>query len=217
MKTIFFVLDMKNLKRKTEYREWAKDLRQELNLELASKRVIEKIVNLDVYKSAKTVMSYHPKKIEISLLDLLLDNSKKWFLPVVCSQQSAISSQPSSLIAQKSEIRNPQSAIYNLLVVPYVSGKTKLIKGRFNIMEPEIVGDNFFDQLNRKIEIDLIFVPGLCFDKAGNRIGFGMGFYDSFLKLNMLSFKIGVCPKECLVSSLPQNPQDIRVDLVITD
>jgi len=30
-------------------------------------------------------------------------------------------------------------------------------------------------------EIDLVLVPGLCFDRRGHRVGFGKGFYDRFL------------------------------------
>ncbi len=38
-------------------------------------------------------------------------------------------------------------------------------------------------------EIDLVIVPLLCFDKKGNRVGYGKGYYDRFLKL---------CRKDCL-------------------
>jgi len=38
-------------------------------------------------------------------------------------------------------------------------------------------------------EIDLVIVPLLSFDKKGNRVGYGMGYYDRFLKL---------CRKDCL-------------------
>lgn len=38
-------------------------------------------------------------------------------------------------------------------------------------------------------EIDLVIVPLLCFDKKGNRVGYGMGYYDRFLKH---------CRKDCL-------------------
>ena len=60
-------------------------------------------------------------------------------------------------------------------------------------------------------------MPGLCFDKKGNRLGFGKGFYDQFLKLNSDSYKIGCCPKRCMVDKLPTDEWDIKMDLVVTD
>lgn len=30
--------------------------------------------------------------------------------------------------------------------------------------------------------VDMVLVPGLCFDKQGNRVGYGKGFYDRYLK-----------------------------------
>ena len=38
-------------------------------------------------------------------------------------------------------------------------------------------------------EIDLVIVPLLCFDKKGNRVGYGKGYYDRFLKQ---------CRKDCI-------------------
>jgi|SRR5690554_411524 len=52
---------------------------------------------------------------------------------------------------------------------------TKIKKTTFNIPEPidgiEVPSD----------KIDVVFVPLLAFDKKGNRIGYGKGFYDNFL------------------------------------
>jgi len=172
-----------NKEEKGKLRRWAKDLRRSLDLKNVSIQIENKIKNLDKYKSAKTVMSYMAKDLEISLSNLFQDNSKAWFLPVVKDV---------------------------IVAVPYVLGKTKLVRNKFNILEPE---------LNKSVSVtlDVIFVPGLCFDKSGNRIGYGAGFYDNFLKLNPDSFKIGTCPKECLIDSLPQDKWDIKVDLVLTD
>lgn len=191
VKNCIFVKSMITSAKKAELRRWAKSLRQNLDLKKTSTNIKTKVLELGVYRSAKTIMSYIAKDIEISLDGLLKDRSKSWFLSVVSE--------------------------HSILGVPYVPGKTKLIKGKFNILEPEIINDECFDQISKKIKLDLIFVPGLCFDKAGNRLGFGVGFYDRFLKLNPNSFKIGCCPKSCLIDKLPVDRWDEKMDLVITD
>ena len=183
-----------NYKEKSEYRKWAKELRKKLDLKSISIQITKKIQNLYEYKAAKNVMSYLAKDIEISLSSLFQDNSKAWFLPSVGARRGT-----------------------PLHVVPYFPDKTRLIKNKFDISEPEIIGADFFDQAGKKIKLDVIFVPGLCFDKDGNRIGFGAGYYDKFLKLNKESFKIGCCPKECLVDKLPKDEWDEKVDLAVTD
>ena len=185
-------------KEKTQIRTWAKELRSTLDLIKASNEIESRIKKLDIYKSSKNVMSYHSKDIEVSLNNLFQDNLKQWFLPAV-KETGTSSGGP------------------KLIVLPFNPQKTKLIKNQFNILEPEITGNDYFDQIERKIKLDLIFVPGLCFDKRGNRIGFGMGYYDSFLKLNPGTLKIGICPKECLLDELPVNDWDIGVDMVVTD
>lgn len=183
---------------KSQYRQWAKELRVSLGNEgllRKSTAVVSKIKKLDVYKNATTVMSYLAKDIEINLQELFNDNSKKWFLPVV-------------------EMLHATS----LLVVPYQPGETKLVKNKFDILEPELSENEIKKAKLQNLAFDIIFVPGLCFDQSGNRIGFGKGFYDSFLSLNKKSFKIGCCPKECFINeSIPTGKWDIAVDLVITD
>ena len=179
---------------KEKLRQWAKDVRHTLDLKKISKEIENKIVNLDIYKSSINVMSYLAKDKEISL-DGLFVWRKKWFLPVVIQTYYGVS----------------------LKAVPYVHNRTKLNKNKFDILEPEIINDKYFDQVEKKIKLDVIFVPGLCFDKKGNRLGFGKGFYDQFLKLNPDSFKIGCCPKKCLVDELPTDSWDIKVNLVLTE
>ncbi len=185
---------MDNKAEKSKYRTWAKDLRQKLDLENISSLIVAKLTKLDVYRSAKTVMSYMAKGTEVSLDEIFNDGLKSWFLPVV------------------SNLKPP-----SLLVAPFIPGKTKLIKNKFDVFEPEYSENKFFNQCDRKIKLDLILVPGLCFDKQGNRLGFGAGYYDRFLTLNPESFKIGLCPKDCLIDDLPLDPWDCKVDLVITD
>jgi len=72
------------------------------------------------------------------------------------------------------------------IIVPKVEGNQMLncqinpevewTKGKFNVPEPED-----FQLIDSK-EIDIVFLPMLICDKSGNRVGYGGGFYDRFLK-----------------------------------
>jgi len=82
-------------------------------------------------------------------------------------------------------------------------------KGSFGVYEP--YGGEYIDES----EIDVVFVPGLAFDKDGFRIGFGKGFYDRFLG-RVLAFKIGVAFDFQIFDKLPRDRWDVPVDLIVT-
>jgi 5-formyltetrahydrofolate cyclo-ligase len=73
----------------------------------------------------------------------------------------------------------------------------------------------------REVEIeriDLVIVPALAFDRAGNRLGRGGGFYDRFLaRPGLGASKIGLAFDEQIVDTIPVGPNDIPVDIVVTD
>lgn len=66
--------------------------------------------------------------------------------------------------------------------------------------------------------IDYIFVPGLAFDKQGMRLGYGGGFYDSFLaqKSNDTPTTGLVFDFQCM-ASVPHEAHDQRVQALITE
>lgn len=70
-------------------------------------------------------------------------------------------------------------------------------------------------------QLDVILLPGLAFDRAGNRLGRGAGFYDRFISaLHEAGHRptlIGVCYHAQVVDSVPTEPHDHRVDRVITE
>jgi len=74
---------------------------------------------------------------------------------------------------------------------------------------------------NREIEGALILVPGVAFDRAGNRLGRGGGYYDRFLgRLRATGVTVvvaGVCSQQQLIDRVPHDPGDQSVDLVVTE
>lgn len=70
-------------------------------------------------------------------------------------------------------------------------------------------------------QLDVILLPGLGFDRAGNRLGRGAGFYDRFIgALHDAVHRptlIGVCYHAQIVDSVPTEPHDHRVDRVMTE
>lgn len=62
---------------------------------------------------------------------------------------------------------------------------------------------------------DLIVVPGLAFDHQNNRLGYGGGYYDIFLKDHPEAYKVGIGYSFQLISGLPLEPHDIPLDQII--
>jgi 5-formyltetrahydrofolate cyclo-ligase len=66
--------------------------------------------------------------------------------------------------------------------------------------------------------IDLVLVPGVVFDQAGNRLGYGFGFYDRFLvSLRSGVRRVALAYSFQLVEKLPAEEHDCPVDLIVTE
>lgn len=65
--------------------------------------------------------------------------------------------------------------------------------------------------------IDVVFIPLLAFDKKGNRVGYGKGFYDDFLlKCNPKIIKIGLSFFEAEEKIKDIYSRDIPLDYCVT-
>ena len=95
------------------------------------------------------------------------------------------------------------------LELRYFDGEERLLPGEGYAI-PEPVGELFTDWG----KIDLILVPGVAFDKSGNRLGRGKGYYDKVLKQTG-AYKLGVCFDFQLVERVPVEPHDVKMDRVV--
>lgn len=66
--------------------------------------------------------------------------------------------------------------------------------------------------------ITAFMVPGLAFDRAGGRIGWGRGFYDVTLAAaNPQALRIGLAFECQLIDEVPRDPHDIHLHYVVTE
>ena len=66
--------------------------------------------------------------------------------------------------------------------------------------------------------VDVVVTPALAFDRRGNRLGYGGGYYDRYLRhLGGRALRVGVGFSLQLVDRVPVEPDDQRVHLVVTD
>ena len=64
---------------------------------------------------------------------------------------------------------------------------------------------------------DLMLVPLLAFDGNNNRLGYGKGFYDKFLKNKKNITTIGIAFSFQKYNKLPVSNLDIKLDYILTE
>lgn len=102
----------------------------------------------------------------------------------------------------------------------FINSRTDLIAGYMGILEPD----------RRKMSVkkasalpDAIVVPGVAFDYSMNRIGYGAGFYDSYLHDNgydtsgIKPYLIGLCYDFQTGYDITAEPNDVKMDILITE
>lgn len=69
--------------------------------------------------------------------------------------------------------------------------------------------------------LDIVIVPAVVFDLEKNRIGFGGGYYDTFLKKirggNKKVLFIGICYDFQIIEKVPVEEHDVVLDFVVSE
>ncbi len=84
--------------------------------------------------------------------------------------------------------------------------------GPFGIPEPD-------PQSSQQIDIHLaegVLVPGVVFDRRGNRLGYGRAFYDRALS-QFKGHKVGVAYSVQVRNEIPNESHDVRMDFLATE
>lgn len=165
-------------------------LSREANAEY-SRRIAEHVAGMTAFIDSSTIMAYWPFRNEVDtslLVRTALASGKRVVLPRTIKQERRLA--PHIISDVERDLR----------------------PGAYGIMEP------LPDLPEAKPEeIGLVIVPGLVFDRAGNRIGYGGGYYDRFLPQLTRAAKVAVAFSLQIVPRVPFDERDRPVDYVVTE
>lgn len=98
------------------------------------------------------------------------------------------------------------------LRLSYLVNPAVLQQSTFNVPEP--VGHEL---PARASDVKAVLIPMLAFDKRGNRLGYGAGYYDRFLSAYPHLIRIGLAFACQELQEIPADPTDAGMDMIITD
>ncbi len=157
-----------------------------------SKQIVETMLMTPFYQTANYIFSFVPFGDEPQIKELL-----------------------SIAIQDGKKVAIPKTIPQSREMIPYLfSGWEELQEGPYGILEP-----NPDRAIKADIAlIDLVFMPGVAFDRMGGRLGYGGGYYDRFLsKLSPCPKLAALCFDEQVIEEVPMDEHDHRVDILVTD
>lgn len=167
-----------------------RDMRAEM-----SRAIVERVIALDVWKSAQSVALFRSIESKGELDTAALDAAARAAGKRVAYPR----------LDGDSPLIEDQTMSFRWVDDPAVLAG----KGR-GFREPP--ADAEFAKV-----IDLIIVPGLAFDPTGYRIGYGAGLYDRALPSFSNSRTVGVAFDFQLVMEIPRGAHDVPVSTIVTD
>ncbi|HEX7071142.1 MAG TPA: 5-formyltetrahydrofolate cyclo-ligase [Rhodothermales bacterium] len=159
-----------------------------------SERIVLRLQQLEEVTSARTVHVFWPMldRREVDLrpfIAWLYTLKKQIVLPVVVAD----------------ETRREEYLEHRLF-----SGEEALVRSHLGIREPLHSEAVTVDQ------IDLVVAPALAADRSGNRLGYGRGHYDRFLR-DVAAPIVVPLYQECVLEQIPRDAHDVPVDVLVTE
>jgi 5-formyltetrahydrofolate cyclo-ligase len=150
------------------------------------------LFSLTEFMRAEVVLFYASFSSEVETLTLIEESlamGKRVVLPKVKTKQRTVA---------LSEIKDIDELSFGYMGIP----------------EPEVSVEHTLSLP----EVSLIVIPGVAFDCSCNRIGYGGGYYDMLLVERKKETPIiALAYEEQIVDSIPSEPHDVKMQMIITD
>lgn len=150
-------------------------------------KVHEKFYQMELYRKTDTFLCYYPLQDEWDLIPFM-DQAAKDGKKLLLPRMTG-----------------PRTMEF----VPYIPGDP-MKEGPFHVMEPIGKAQEVFS------DASVILVPGLAFDSSGGRMGYGAGFYDTYITDHPLK-TLAFCFREQVIDRVPMEATDQRIDRIISD
>ena len=189
-------MDKKSLRKQKMFE---RESLSEEKLQALSDVITEKVIELDEYKNAESILCFVSCKSEVKT-DKLIRQAIK-----------------SGKIVGVPKVEGKDINFYR------INSLNELEPGYFGILEPRVFQPERESDAERSKPIDpsgsLVIVPGLVFDRDLNRIGYGKGFYDRYFSSNKdkCFVKCGIAFEIQLCEHIDADVHDQPLDLLITD
>ena len=173
---------------KKELRAYIRQRKREMALseiEEASRALAEQFYATEAYRQAKTIYGYLPYNQEVRTVPIL-----------------------EQALRDGKQVAVPKVCGEEMKFI-LLTDLSQVSKGYAGIPEP--IADE-------PVAVDptaLVLMPGLAFDRQGNRMGYGGGFYDRFLAQEPNHPTVALCYGFQMVEQLPTEEYDIPVDIVL--
>ena len=157
-----------------------------------SARIRDRLLTLDAFREAGSVMLYVPARKEVDtwpLLEHFWRRGSQVLLPRCCDGRTGV------------------------MDAYAVTSPLELGPGCFGLVEPR----SDLARLVADPRPEVILVPAVAFDRRGYRLGFGGGYYDRFLpNLTVPPLLIGPAYTFQVVDTVPTEPWDQPVQILVT-
>ena len=158
-------------------------------LEENSKTIADKVITHSAYRKADLVFAYIDAKGEVMTKEII---EHAW--------------------AKGKRIAVPK--VHGDIMEFYlISSYEELEDGCFGIMEPKMGCEKVTDIPANSV----VIMPGVAFDRSGNRIGYGKGYYDKYFAKYPDLYKIAIAFDLQIVSEIQADKFDVKADCVITE
>ncbi len=155
-----------------------------------SSTIVTRLRQFSLFQDAQTILFYVSYDNEVYTHDLIKESLKS-----------------KRVIVPKCETQTQQ------LVCSQLYRFQDLSVGSYSILEPS---DEAVSAVAVE-DIEMILVPGVGFDRRGNRLGHGKGYYDRLFHLATNAVRVGLAFDFQLIENIPVEPHDVIMHYIVSE